>query len=139
MKYMTQPGRFFRHLPTYPFIFLAIIPIIILDIWIELYHRISFPFYRMPYARRKNYIKIDRHKLKYLNPMQKLNCVYCGYANGVVKFWTKIFADTEYYWCGIQHNHDRPFEEPEHHAGFVAYNDIDAFNREYEDKRTPGP
>lgn len=136
MKYYAQPHRFFRHLPTYPLIFLGVVPIMILDLWVEIYHRLCFPFYSISYVKRNTYIRIDRHKLKYLNPMQKLNCLYCGYANGVVKYWTKIFAETELYWCGIQHRKDENFNAPEHHAGFIPYNDEQAFREAYADNKT---
>ncbi len=136
MKYYSQPHRFIRHLPTYPLIFLAVIPLMILDLWVEIYHRFCFPFYSISYVKRKAYIKIDRHKLKYLHPMQKLNCLYCGYANGVVKYWTIIFAETERYWCGIQHAQDDNFNAPEHHKEFIPYNDEQAFREAYADKKT---
>ena len=37
MKYLLQRNRFWRHLPTYPLIFLAVIPIMILDLWVGAY------------------------------------------------------------------------------------------------------
>jgi hypothetical protein len=138
MKYMLQKNRFLRHLPTYPLIFLAVFPIMILDLWVEMYHRFCFPFYRIPYVRRKEYIKIDRHKLKYLNLMQKYNCAYCGYVNGVAAYWVKIFAETESYWCGIRHETSDRFNAPEHHEEFIAYNDRKGYDEEFYSKKTPG-
>ena len=73
---------FLRALST-PFIFGVAIPIIILDIIIEIYHRVSFYLYGIEYVKRKEYIKvIDRAKLRYLSPLQKVFCMYCGYVNG---------------------------------------------------------
>lgn len=136
MRYITRPHRFIRHLPTLPFIYFATVPIIFLDIWIEIYHRICFPFYNIPYVKRSDYIKIDRQKLSYLGFMQKLNCTYCGYANGAVKYWTRIFAETERYWCAIQHQQDEKFEVPEHHAEFIPFGDEKAYKETYDDKKT---
>jgi len=136
MKYLTTPYRFFRHLPTLPFIYLAAVPIFIMDVWLEIYHRICFPFYRIPYVKRREYIRIDRQKLSYLGFMQKLNCAYCGYANGAVKYWTKIIAETERYWCAIQHRQDEKFKAPEHHADFIPYGDENVYNETYEKKKT---
>ena len=136
MRYIKTPYRFFRHLLTLPFIFSAIIPILILDIWIEIFHRISFPFYRIPYVKRGQYIKIDRHKLSYLDPMQKLNCAYCGYANGVLQYCVQIFGETEKYWCSINHEKDEIFIAPPHPTEFNAYNNEEEYIKEYKSKRT---
>jgi len=132
MKYLTHPRRILRHTLGAPFIFSVLTPIVILDLWIEIYHRVCFPLYSLPYISRKKYIKIDRHKLKYLTLNQKLNCLYCGYANGVIAFWVQIAAETEKYWCGIMHNTgDDDFITPEHHAAFAKYADEEDFKNKY--------
>lgn len=136
MKYLATPHRFLRHLPTLPFIYFAVFPMILMDFWVEMYHRVCFYFYRIPYVNRAKYIKIDRQKLSYLGVLQKINCVYCGYANGLVKYWTQIFAETESYWCGIQHEKDGNYIAPDHHVDFVPYNDPLAYREKYSDKRT---
>ena len=46
---------------------------------------------------RGQYIVIDRHRLKYLNAIEKLNCVYCGYGNGVIAYARDIAGRTEQY------------------------------------------
>jgi hypothetical protein len=126
-----------RHALTAPFIFGAVIPIAILDLFIEIYHRFCFPFYQIQYVKRKNYVKVDRHKLSYLNVGQKINCIYCGYANGIVHYWTAILAETEKYFCGIQHEKDENFVPPKHHKEFIDYPDKETFEKEYASKRTP--
>ena len=78
MQYLKYPGRSIRHLISAPFILSLIIPIVIMDIWMEIYHRICFPLYKLPYIKRSKYVQIDRHKLKYLNlldPLQILDAV----------------------------------------------------------------
>ncbi len=137
MKYITIKHRMFRHILTAPFIFGAVIPIAIADLYFEIYHRICFPFYRIPYVKRKDYIKIDRHKLSYLKPGQKINCVYCGYANGVINYWRAIVGETENYFCAIKHQEDENFHPPEHHHHFIEYSDKETFNQKYGSKRTP--
>lgn len=42
--------------------------------------------------RRGDYIVVDRHHLAYLNVIQKINCVYCGYGNGLIAYARKIIA-----------------------------------------------
>ena len=137
MKYITIKHRKFRHLLPAPFIFLAVIPLVILDLYIEIYHRFCFPFYRIPYVKRKNYVKVDRHKLSYLNVGQKINCIYCGYANGVIQYWARIIGETEKYFCSIKHENDESFVAPEHHKDFIDYSDKDAFEKNYNSKKTP--
>lgn len=80
-----------------------IIPVIIADIWLELYHRVCFPLYGIKTVERRAYIKIDRQKLAYLNRWQKLNCMYCGYVNGALHYRTEVAGRTEKYRCGIMH------------------------------------
>lgn len=70
-----------RHLLSAPFIYAPFPFLVILDLVIEIYHRICFKLYRLPYVKRSDYIIIDRHKLAYLNLIEKINCCYCGYGN----------------------------------------------------------
>ncbi|MEA3344115.1 MAG: hypothetical protein U9Q16_00295 [Patescibacteria group bacterium] len=131
MLYLKQSYRFIRHILIFPIISISIIPLIILDISIEIYHRISFPLYEIPFVKRRNYIRIDRHKLKYLNVAQKFYCAYCGYANGVIQYWAKIAGETERYWCGIRHKENNNFVVPEHHKNFPKHGDENSFKKKY--------
>lgn len=132
MLYLKHPKRKLKHLFAAPFIFSVIIPLVVMDGWMEIYHRIAFYLYEIPYVERRRYIKIDRHRLQYLNWMQKLYCTYCGYGNGVVRYWVKIAAETEKYWCGVMHNNDDlDFIAPEHHKAFAKYDDEKDFKAKY--------
>ena len=64
---------------------------------------ICFPIYGIPKVRRADLILLDRRRLAYLNLIEKLNCHYCGYANGIFAYVTEIAARTEQYWCPIKH------------------------------------
>lgn len=127
MEHLHHHARRLYHIISSPFIYSLIIPVICLDLWVELYHRVCFPLYQLPYIRRRSYIKIDRHKLAYLNTLQKLNCMYCGYVNGVFHYVSTIAAETEKYWCGIQHKKDPQFHPPKHHGNFLPYNNEKRF------------
>jgi len=116
-----------------PFIWLPLVAILIFDVFLEIYHRISFPLFGLPVVKRSKYIKIDRHKLKYLNFIQKVNCGYCGYVNGFINYASKIIGETEKYWCGIRHKPDENFEEPQHHKDFVLDYDNEKQFREFLD------
>lgn len=127
MEFLKHPKRFFRHLIATPFIYSLLIPFVIIDIWVEIYHRICFPCYGLQYVKRKNYIRIDRQKLKYLNIIDKVHCMYCGYVNGLINYVRTIAGETEKYWCGIKHKPGGGFQEPEHHKDFLEYGDEEAF------------
>jgi hypothetical protein len=86
-----------------PFIYGMIVPLFIYDLSLTIYQQICFRLYRIPLVRRADYIVIDRHHLAYLNSAEKINCAYCGYANGLVAYAREITARTEQYWCPIKH------------------------------------
>jgi len=86
-----------------PVIYGMIIPLAILDFSITLYQHVCFRIYRMPLVRRSDYLVIDRHHLDYLNAIEKLNCVYCVYGNGLMAYAREITARTEQFWCPIMH------------------------------------
>lgn len=114
-----------------PFIFGMLVPLIFLDLCLELYHRVSFWCYKIPYIERAQYVRIDRHKLSYLRWFEKVFCLYCGYANGLLPYAAAIAARTETYWCPIRHKEGAPFVPPAHHAEFVPYGDEQALRSRY--------
>lgn len=111
---------------TAPVIYSLIIPFVILDLFVTLYHAICFPVYGIPKVKRGDHIRIDRHHLAYLNALQKLNCVYCGYCNGVVSYVREIAGRTEAYWCPIKHA-ERVNGTHERYAGFMEFGDGEGF------------
>ena len=131
MEYRNKKNMRFRHLLNSPFLWLQIIALVILDISMEIYHQIGFRLCGIPLVKRSQYIKIDRHKLKYLNWMNKVGCVYCGYAIGLLRYTSEIAARTEKYWCGIQHEKSKDFLPPAHHKDFAEYNNKEAFKEKY--------
>jgi hypothetical protein len=88
---------------TAPFIYALILPISILDLFVSTYQAICFPVYQIPKVTRAEYVVVDRHALAYLNVIERVNCMYCGYSNGVLAFAREIAARTEQYWCPIKH------------------------------------
>lgn len=88
---------------TTPVIWSCLVPIAFTDLVMNLYQAVCFPIYGIPKVRRRDYIALDRRHLNYLNWAEKLNCEYCGYANGVLACAVEIAARTEQYWCPIKH------------------------------------
>ncbi|MEO5350937.1 MAG: hypothetical protein H7836_15035 [Magnetococcus sp. YQC-3] len=89
---------------TAPVIWSVIIPLALLDFIATLYQNICFPVYGIEQVERSDFIIFDRHKLKYLNWLEKLNCTYCSYGNGVLAYVTEIASKTEEYWCQIKNS-----------------------------------
>ena len=111
-----------------PVVYSMIVPIVLLDAWISLYQFLCFPIFGIRKVPRGDYIVIDRHKLGYLNGIEKLNCVYCGYANGVFAYVREITARTESYWCPIKHG-SRARDAHRYFGRFADYGDGAAYKR----------
>ena len=92
-----------RNIASIPFIYPMLVPIAFLDLCFSIYQHVCFRLYGIPRVKRGDYIILDRQYLSYLNGIEKLNCIYCGYGNGVAAFTTEIIARTEQYWCPIKH------------------------------------
>lgn len=99
-RYVTRVP--FRHWISAPFIYSMIIPLLMTDLFVSVYHAVAFPLYGIPKIRRRDYIVYDRRFLDYLNWVQKVNCLYCSYANGLIAYTGEIAARTERYWCPIK-------------------------------------
>ena len=92
-----------RNILTIPFIWVGLIPALLMDGFASLFQTICFPVYQIPKVRRREYIVIDRHSLAYLNIIEKVNCMYCSYFNGLIAYVHEIAARTEQHWCPIKH------------------------------------
>jgi hypothetical protein len=124
-------GEFLSHtrllvVLTAPVIYSLILPFALLDLFVTVYQAVCFPVYRIEKVRRGDHILFDRQLLGYLNLMQKLNCVYCSYCNGLISYVREIAGRTEAYWCPIKHSR-RLAGTHGHHAEFVAYGDAAAW------------
>jgi len=111
---------------TAPVIYSMIVPFALLDLFVTLYQAVCFPAYGIEKVRRADFIRIDRHHLAYLNALQKLNCVYCGYCNGLIGYVQEIAGRTEAYWCPIKHA-ARVGAHHAYYAQFVDYGDAEGF------------
>lgn len=127
-------SKFFLHLISLPFIWLPLPILIILDLTIELFQFICFPIYNIEPVKRSKYILImDRNKLQYLNIIEKIGCMYCGYANGLFLYFKEIAGLTEKYWCGIMHEDKPGFKVQAHQVqeNFARFDDKKDFDDKY--------
>jgi hypothetical protein len=119
---------------TAPFIYACIVPFAMLDLFVSVYQAVCFPVYGIPKARRGDYMAVDRKRLRYLNALEGVNCLYCSYANGLLAYVVEVAGRTEQHWCPIkharriQHAHDR-------YAHFLPYGDAVAYRERLETVR----
>ena len=111
---------------TAPVIYSLIVPFVLVDLMVMAYQAICFPVYGIPKVRRRDYLVFDRHHLAYLNIIEKMNCAYCSYCNGVAGFVREVTARTEIYWCPIKHARRMLGPHP-HYVGFADFGDAQGF------------
>jgi len=119
---------------TVPVVYSLFLPFALLDLWVMLFQALCFRAWGLPSVRRQPYFVFDRRKLAYLNGLEKLNCVYCAYTNGLLAYVREVAARTEQYWCPIRHA--RRVRDPHgRYPSFVSYGDAEAYRRALPDLR----
>jgi len=118
-----------RHVVTIPVIFMLLFPMLLLDAVVCLYQALCFPLYGIARVRRRNYWSADRSHLPYLNLIEKVNCAYCSYANGLAAFFREVAARTEQYWCPIK-NARRNRQPHSRYGEFADFGDGEAYRHE---------
>jgi len=88
---------------TAPIIYGMVVPMLVFDMCIMFYQLSCFPVYGITRVRRSDYFAFDHRHLAYLNVIEKFDCLYCSYGNGLLAYATEIFARTEQYFCPIKH------------------------------------
>lgn len=113
---------------TFPIIWSVLFPAFILDLFVTAYQAICFPIYKIPKVKRSEYIIVDRHRLGYLNIIEKLNCMYCSYFNGLMGYITEVAGRTEQFWCPIRHaNMTKSIHR--HYSNFLQYGDSKEYHK----------
>jgi len=123
-----------KHILTTPFIWMCIFPVVLMDITISLYQAICFPIYGIPKVKRQDYIVFDRQYLNYLNLIEKINCAYCSYVNGLFGYLQEIAGRTEQLWCPIKHA-KRIKNLHSRYQKFIEYGDAKTFRDKIEATR----
>ena len=119
---------------TAPVIYALIVPILFLDVSITVYQHICFRAYGLPRVKRSDYFVFDRAHLAYLNLIEKVNCAYCSYGNGVMAYGREVVARTEQYWCPIKHARKIMAAHP-YYTGFVDFGDAQSYKDQLEELR----
>jgi len=125
---------------TAPLIYSGFVVFLLLDLFLFCYQGVCFPVYGIPKARRSDYLVFDRGDLPYLNAIEKFNCFYCSYGNGMAAYFREIAARTEQYWCPIKHAR-RLLSTHDRYPRFFEYGDAESYRKglerlrkEYEEK-----
>lgn len=123
-----------KHLLSGPFIYGLVIPLLTFDISLSVYQSICFRLYGVPLVKRSKYIIFDHRHLAYLNLFEKINCLYCSYASGVINYAREIASRTEQYWCPIKHAH-KILDVHHRYTDFIDYGDAENYQRNIETLR----
>lgn len=123
-----------RHVLVAPFIYALLPVLIVLDLLASLYHAIGFPLLGIPRIKRSDYLIFDRQHLAYLNLLEKMNCAYCSYGNGLLAYLSEMIARTEQYWCPIKHAR-RMLGTHKRYQQFLEYGDAEAYRRDLDKLR----
>lgn len=127
-KYVTNANPLI--ILTAPIIYSVLIPFVLLDLFITAYQWICFPIYGIEKVKRSDYFIFDRAHLAYLNIVEKINCAYCSYGNGLMAYAGEIAGRTEQYWCPIKHAR-KVISTHEHYSGFAEFGDAKSFRKKY--------
>ncbi|MCG3268533.1 hypothetical protein [Yoonia sp. I 8.24] len=113
---------------TAPVIYAMIIPFVLLDVFVTIYQTVCFPVYRIQKVKRSDYITFDRKHLAYLNGLEKFNCLYCSYGNGLLAYAREIAGRTEKHWCPIKHAKRMDGMHP-HYPDFLEFGDAEGYQK----------
>jgi len=120
---------------TIPFIWGMMIPALMADVFVTIYQTVCFPIYKIPKVKRKDYIIIDRYNLFYLDKVERINCLYCEYFNGVIAYVREVGARTEQFWCPIKHS--KPMKDKHsRYDNFFDFGDYNEYRKELEKRRS---
>jgi hypothetical protein len=120
---------------TAPVIYSVLFPMLLLDLFITIYQHVCFRAYGISRVKRSDYFVYDRAHLAYLNLIEKINCAYCSYGNGLMAYGREVVARTEQYWCPIKHARKIMAAHP-YYTGFVDFGDAQSYKQELENLRT---
>lgn len=123
-----------RNFLTIPVIYAMIVPLVLFDLCVTFYQATCFPIFGIAKVCRADYIVVDHQHLAYLNVIEKMHCIYCSYAVGLLGYAAEITARTEQYFCPIKHAHKMLGANPRYER-FLGYGEADDYQRKLEEFR----
>jgi len=116
----------FIQLLTAPVVYGMVLPALLLDLMLFIYTYVVSRVFKIRFAERRDYIVFARHYLGYLNIIEKLNCLYCSYFNGLMQYSAAIAGRTELYFCPIKHAKKIAYDH-NYYDAFFTYGDGDDY------------
>jgi len=117
-----------------PVVYIMIVPAVLLDMMLFVYQNVVSRVFKIEFGKRSDYIVFDRQYLGYLNVVEKLNCLYCAYFNGLLQYASSIAARTEFYFCPIKHAKKIAYTHEYYHT-FLMYGNGDAYQKKLKELR----
>lgn len=122
------------HFIVAPLVYAMVIPAMFLDLALFLYQQVVFRVFNFKRIKRSDYIVFDRHYLGYLNVIEKLNCIYCSYFNGLTQYASAIASRTELYFCPIKHA-KKVIAQHHYYEEFLSYGDEEDYQEKLKSLR----
>jgi hypothetical protein len=119
---------------TAPIIYSMVVPMFLFDLCIMFYQMTCFPIYGIAKIKRSDYFAYDHRHLAYLNIIEKFNCLYCSYGNGLMAYASEIISRTEQYFCPIKHA-QKVLGTHERYRYFLDYGDAEDLHKKLEEIR----
>lgn len=79
--------------------------------------------------KRSDCFVYDHHLLPYLNWIERMNCLYCSYGNGLIAYAREIIGRTQQFWCPIKHAR-RVADAHPRYVSFFDYGDTERYRAE---------
>ncbi len=124
----------FLHLLSSPLVYAMIIPALFLDIMLFIYQKVVSRVFHLEFNKRNDYIVFDRQYLGYLNVIEKFNCLYCSYFNGLMQYASSIASRTELFFCPIRHAKKIAYRH-EYYDAYLIYGDGEKYQEELKELR----
>lgn len=122
------------HFLVAPLIYAMVIPAICLDVILFIYQQVVFRVFKFQLIKRSDYMIFDHQYLGYLNAIEKLNCLYCSYFNGLMLYASAIAGRTELYFCPIKHAKKVVDKHP-YYDEFLSYGDEEEYQKKLKELR----
>ncbi len=117
-----------------PLIYGMVIPAIFVDVTLFIYQQVVFRVFKFQLIKRSDYMHFDHKYLGYLNAIEKLNCLYCSYFNGLMLYASAIAGRTELYFCPIKHA-KRVVAKHQYYDDFLSYGDEEDYQKKLKELR----
>jgi len=122
------------HFLAAPIIYGMILPAILFDVLLFVFQQVAFRIFKFTFIKRSDYMHFDHQYLGYLNPIEKLNCLYCSYFNGLMLYASAIAGRTELFFCPIKHA-KKVLSQHNYYDEFLSYGDEEEYQKKLKELR----